>query len=112
MKKFLIAFTASIFMFGAPLTSFAATCDEIIAEISQKIVNNGVPESSFQLSAIPVEQDDPVNGQIVGSCGQGSQKIIYTKSDVSQEQQSSSPIDHGPVVEDTEHPDLQPQTQP
>lgn len=112
MKKFLIAFTASMLLIGAPLTSFAATCDEIIAEISQKIINNGVPESSFQLNAVPVEQDNPANGQVVGSCGQGSQKIIYTKGDVSQEQQSSSPTDHGPTVEDTEHPDLQPQTQP
>ncbi|QBH96372.1 DUF1161 domain-containing protein [Limnobaculum zhutongyuii] len=113
MKKSLLLLTATMLL--APLTTFAATCDEIKAEIAQKIINNGVPESGFQLNVVPVEQTEQAGETVVGNCEHGKQKIIYAKHQASEAAPSASDSnisEKTPVVEDTEHPDLQPQTQP
>ncbi|MBK5142342.1 DUF1161 domain-containing protein [Budviciaceae bacterium BWR-B9] len=113
MKKSLLLLTATLLL--TPLATFAATCDEIKAEIAQKIINNGVPESGFQLSVVPVEQAEQTGETVVGNCEQGKQKIVYSKHHVAEATpvaSDNSISEKAPVVEDTEHPDLQPQTQP
>ncbi|AKJ42285.1 DUF1161 domain-containing protein [Pragia fontium] len=112
MKKLLLALTASAFFIGVPLTTSAATCDEIKAEISQKIISNGVPESGFQLNLIPTEQTEPTEGKVVGNCDRGQQKIIYIRGDVSQLQQPATTSEPAPVVEEPKQEAPQPQTQP
>lgn len=73
MKKALIV--SLLLLTTSPLAAFAS-CDSVKADISQKIVNNGLPESNFKLEIVP---NDQAGGQVVGHCGQGTQKIIYTR---------------------------------
>lgn len=56
-----------------------ASCESVKADISQKIVNNGVPESGFKLEIVPNDQADQAGGQVVGHCENDTQKIVYTR---------------------------------
>ncbi|WP_145476420.1 DUF1161 domain-containing protein [Yersinia similis] len=62
----------------APLAALAS-CESVKAEIAQKIISNGVPESSFKLEIVPNDQVQQVGGQVVGHCENDSQKIVYTR---------------------------------
>lgn len=42
------------------------SCERIQSDISQRIINNGVPESSFTLSIVPNDQVDQPDSQVVG----------------------------------------------
>lgn len=106
MKKSLIVAVALFSV--APLAALANNCEEIKTGISQKIVNNGVIEDSFELSTLPVGQDVPEGAKVVGTCGGGQQQIVYSRVSHS----ATGQAEQTPKVEDTEHPDLQPQTQP
>lgn len=77
MKKALLV---SLLVFtSAPLMAQTqtTTCETIKADIAQKIINNGVPESGFTLEIVPNDQVDQAGGQVVGHCGNDTQKIIY-----------------------------------
>lgn len=63
---------------AAPL-AVQASCESVKADISQKIVNNGVAESGFSLDVVPNDQADQAGGQVVGHCESDSQKIIYKR---------------------------------
>ncbi|ATA23986.1 hypothetical protein BIY26_04710 [Brenneria goodwinii] len=76
MKKTII-FGAALFVL-APLAA-QASCESVKADISQKIINNGVPESGFTLDIVPNDQVSQVGGQVVGHCENDSQKIVYTR---------------------------------
>lgn len=56
-----------------------ASCESVIEDIKQKIINNGVPADNFSLVAVPNDEVDPSKGQIVGHCQNDSYKIIYTR---------------------------------
>ncbi|ARD38486.1 DUF1161 domain-containing protein [Edwardsiella ictaluri] len=66
-----------------PLISYAAaaSCESIRDEISQKIVANGVPSNAFTLEIVPNDQVQQAGGQVVGHCGNDTQKIIYIRTD-------------------------------
>ncbi|ERK16615.1 hypothetical protein L580_0192 [Serratia fonticola AU-P3(3)] len=76
MKKALVV--GVLLLATAPLAAFAS-CESIKADIAQKIVNNGVPESGFKLEIVPNDQANLAGGQVVGHCGQDTQKIVYTR---------------------------------
>ncbi|AHK21297.1 DUF1161 domain-containing protein [Yersinia similis] len=76
MKKILIISTLLFSL--APLAALAS-CESVKAEIAQKIISNGVPESSFKLEIVPNDQVQQVGGQVVGHCENDSQKIVYTR---------------------------------
>ncbi|PWC12497.1 DUF1161 domain-containing protein [Brenneria corticis] len=76
MKKAII-FGAALLVIS-PLAA-QASCESVKADISQKIINNGVPESGFTLDIVPNDQVDQVGGQVVGHCENDSQKIVYTR---------------------------------
>lgn len=76
MKKALVV--GALLLATAPLAAFAS-CESVKADIAQKIVNNGVPESSFKLDIVPNDQANQAGGQVVGHCGQDTQKIVYTR---------------------------------
>ena len=76
MKKTLIL--TAVLMAGAPIAALAS-CESVKADISQKIVNNGVPESGFKLEIVPNDQADQAGGQVVGHCENDTQKIVYTR---------------------------------
>ena len=50
------------------------------SDISQRIINNGVPESSFTLSIVPNDQVDQPDSQVVGHCANDTHKILYTRT--------------------------------
>jgi len=56
-----------------------ASCESVKADISQKIIQNGVPESGFSLDVVPNDQADQTGGQVVGHCDNDTQKIVYKK---------------------------------
>lgn len=56
-----------------------ASCESVKADISQKIIQNGVPESGFSLDIVPNDQVDQAGGQVVGHCENDTQKIVYKR---------------------------------
>ncbi|WP_130835021.1 DUF1161 domain-containing protein [[Erwinia] mediterraneensis] len=65
-------------LLAAPLLA-QASCESVKADISRKIVNNGVPESGFTLDVVPNDQVDQAGGQVVGHCENDSHKIVYKR---------------------------------
>lgn len=63
---------------AAPLAA-QASCESVKADITQKIINNGVAESGFSLDVVPNDQVDQAGGQVVGHCENDSQKIVYKR---------------------------------
>ncbi|KFC81708.1 hypothetical protein ACVWV0_000131 [Ewingella americana] len=77
MKKTMLAGLAILAL--APLAA-QASCDSVKADITQKIVANGLPEANFKLDIVPNDQADQAGGQVVGHCENDTQKIVYTKT--------------------------------
>ncbi|OCG44844.1 hypothetical protein A9G35_07515 [Gilliamella sp. Choc5-1] len=77
MKKLI-----GVFLLGVSMIATASNCDEISRNIGEKIKNNGVDPSHFQLKLestdTPKEQ---IEGKIVGSCDHGQQYIVYIRLD-------------------------------
>ena len=94
MKKIIL-----VLLLGLPMMAVASNCEDISANIAEKIKNNGVDASQFQLKLIPVDQaDQQTEGKIVGSCDRGQQKIVYVRSnDISAETES---IEQAPTIQD------------
>ncbi len=57
-----------------------ASCESVKADITQKIVANGVQESSFHLDIVPSDQAGQAGGQVVGHCDNDTQKIVYLRT--------------------------------
>ncbi|MGI8465035.1 DUF1161 domain-containing protein [Pectobacterium punjabense] len=76
MKKTVIFGTALLLV--APLAALAS-CESVKADIAQKIIANGVPESGFTLDIVPNDQVSQAGGQVVGHCESDSHKIVYTR---------------------------------
>ncbi|MDG0795416.1 DUF1161 domain-containing protein [Pectobacterium punjabense] len=76
MKKTVI-FGAALLLV-APLAA-QASCESVKADIAQKIIANGVPESGFTLDIVPNDQVSQAGGQVVGHCESDSHKIVYTR---------------------------------
>ncbi|WP_435930180.1 DUF1161 domain-containing protein [Dryocola sp. BD613] len=71
---------ALLLMASAPGLAAQTSCDKVKADIEQKIVNNGVPESGFTLTIVPNDQADKPDAQVVGHCGNDTQKILYSRT--------------------------------
>lgn len=72
----------SVLLLSIPVIAAASNCDEISSNIAEKIKNNGVPPSQFQLKLVPTsEAQQQIDGKIVGTCDGGQQKIVYTRLD-------------------------------
>ena len=56
------------------------SCERIQSDISQRIINNGVPESSFTLSIVPNDQVDQPDSQVVGHCANDTHKILCSRA--------------------------------
>lgn len=65
-------------LLATPLLAHAS-CESVRADISQKIIQNGVPESGFTLDIVPNDQADQAGGQVVGHCENDTQKIVYKR---------------------------------
>jgi hypothetical protein len=62
-----------IALLAASTAGHALTCDELKAEIDQKIKAGGI--SSFTLTVADAASSEP--GRVVGTCGNGKSKILY-----------------------------------
>ncbi|MEJ8856104.1 DUF1161 domain-containing protein [Variovorax robiniae] len=67
----LIAFLVALL--AASASSHALSCDELKAEIDQKIKAGGIV--SFTLTIADAASTEP--GRVVGTCGNGKSKILY-----------------------------------
>ncbi|NUF26860.1 Protein of unknown function [Gilliamella bombicola] len=77
MKKLI-----GVFLLSLPMLAAASNCDEISANIAEKIKNNGVDPSHFQLKLEPADKSgEQIEGKIVGSCDRGQQHIVYVRLD-------------------------------
>ncbi|WP_075181731.1 DUF1161 domain-containing protein [Pantoea sp. 1.19] len=76
MKKHL--WIISLTLCSLPLVA-QASCESVKADISQRIINNGVPAASFSLDIVPNDQADRADGQVVGHCENDSHKIVYKR---------------------------------
>lgn len=77
----------------APVLAAQTSCDNVKADIQQKIINNGVPESGFSLTIVPNDQADKPDAQVVGHCANDTQKILYTRTSSGNSQSSSTTQD-------------------
>lgn len=95
-----LALSIAALIASLPLVSFAAesTCDAVKADISAKIINNGVPESGFELTIVPEDQAEQSQGKVVGSCDNGTQRVIYVRH-INVDSAGTG----GSKAEDTEH---------
>jgi hypothetical protein len=76
MKALGLFMTASLF--AAPLWAEPLPCDQLKADIEVKIQAAGV--ASYTLEIVPnAEVSDP--NMVVGSCENGTKKIIYQRND-------------------------------
>lgn len=57
-----------------------ASCESVLEEIKQKIINNGVSADNFSLVAVPNDEAEQSQGQVVGHCQNETYKIIYTRN--------------------------------
>lgn len=87
MKKLLIG----IMLLGAIPLAAQASCETVKADISQKIINNGVPESGFTLDIVPNDQAESSGGQVVGHCENDTQKIIYQRTNGNEDESTAAP---------------------
>lgn len=78
--KFLICCVAFLFVFVL-FAVFVASgfCERIQSDILQRIINNGVFESSFTLSIVFNDQVDQFDFQVVGYCVNDTYKIFYIR---------------------------------
>lgn len=74
----------------SPLAAMAS-CDSVKADITKKIVANGLPESGFKLDIVANDQADQAGGQVVGHCDNDTQKIVYTKTSGGGDDATASP---------------------
>lgn len=71
---------ALVLMASGSALAATGSCERVKADISQRIINNGVPETGFTLSIVPNDQADQPDAQVVGHCANDTQKILYTRT--------------------------------
>jgi hypothetical protein len=66
---------------GLSISVFAQagkSCDDLKAEIAKKIEANGV--KTYTLDVVPADKADSMtDAKVVGTCGGGSKKIVYSR---------------------------------
>lgn len=79
MKRSMLI-SAFLLAAAAPALAQQNSCERVKADIQQRIINNGVPESGFTLTIVPNDQADKPDAQVVGHCANDTQKILYTRT--------------------------------
>ncbi|MWP62086.1 DUF1161 domain-containing protein [Gilliamella sp. Pas-s25] len=100
MKKLI-----GLFLLGLPMLAKASNCEEISNNIAEKIKNNGVAPSLFQLKLEPADKSEQqIEGKIVGSCDRGQQHIVYIRLDgfATESQDNTSNAKDEPVQSDAD----------
>lgn len=66
---------AALMLLASPAWAQVKPCEELKAEIEEKIRSNGV--TVFTLTI--VDKDAPEDGKVVGTCDGGTKKIVYKR---------------------------------
>lgn len=91
---------AGLLIIAAPQVLAApASCERVKSDIEQRIINNGVAESSFTLTIVPGDQADRPDALVVGHCANDTHKILYTRTSSGNATNSSSPVQDGHTAE-------------
>lgn len=78
MKKALLC-SALLFTLSPFALAAQASCESVKEQITQKIINNGVPESGFKLEIVANDHVEQAGSKIVGHCENNAKKIVYTR---------------------------------
>ena len=71
---------AALLVGSVPAFAAPDSCERVKTDIQQKIINNGVPESGFELTVVPNDQAEQAGGQVGGHCAKGTHKNIYARN--------------------------------
>ncbi|HFZ8993549.1 TPA: DUF1161 domain-containing protein [Citrobacter freundii] len=91
----------AVLLLAASSQALAApeSCERVKSDITQRIINNGVAESSFTLNIVPVDQADQPDSQVVGHCANDTYKILYTRTSSGNAVASTPSSEDGHAVE-------------
>jgi len=81
---------AALLVGSVPAFAAPDSCERVKTDIQQKIINNGVPESGFELTVVPNDQAEQAGGQGVGHCANDTYKIIYARNGGASSQNENS----------------------
>lgn len=97
----ILACSAALLLTLASSTVLAASdsCERIKSDISQRIINNGVPESGFTLSIVPNDQVDQPDTRVVGHCANDTHKILYNRTTSGNNSAPAQPTQDGAPAE-------------
>ncbi|ABV12712.1 TPA: DUF1161 domain-containing protein [Citrobacter koseri] len=100
MMKISAGIAACLLIVASPQVLAAPeSCERVKSDIEQRIINNGVAESSFTLTIVPNDQADQPDSQVVGHCANDTHKILYTRTSSGNAPASTSPSQDGHAVE-------------
>ena len=80
MKRLALPVVCLLAFAAAPALAAPESCERVKADIQQRIINNGVPETGFSLTIVPGDQVDQMDAQVVGHCANDTHKILYTRT--------------------------------
>ncbi|HHT1702165.1 TPA: DUF1161 domain-containing protein [Citrobacter freundii] len=100
MMKYIPVIAAIMLVVASPQVLAApASCERVKSDIEQRIINNGVAESSFTLNIVPNDQADQPDSLVVGHCANDTHKILYTRTNSGNAPANSTSAQDGHVVE-------------
>ena len=99
MKRLALPVVCLLAFAAAPALAAPESCERVKADIQQRIINNGVAESSFTLNIVPNDQADQPDSLVVGHCANDTHKILYTRTNSGNAPANSSPAQDGHVAE-------------
>lgn len=85
MKRFALI-AALLAVPGLVYAQGGKSCDDLKAEIAKKIDANGVKNYTLDI----VDKDAQTDAKVVGTCGGGTKKIVYTRGGAAASGDSSS----------------------
>jgi hypothetical protein len=74
MKRLAALLLLGMMSFGGPAFGIVS-CEDVKADIAKKIEANGVKAYTLEV----VAKDKDAEGKVVGTCGGGASKIVYTR---------------------------------
>lgn len=98
--KYIAGIATSLLLVASPqILAAPASCERVKSDIEQRIMNNGVAESSFTLNIVPNDQADQPDSLVVGHCANDTHKILYTRTHSGNAPANSSPSQDGHMSE-------------
>lgn len=71
----ILLLAAALALAAVPAFAAPKSCDDLLAEITQKIEKNGA--RTYTMAILPADQTDPRT--VVGTCEAGTKKIVYAR---------------------------------